>query len=185
MSHEKATSAKSWRPLWVERDFEFSHLNGTFLNILERLEGTPLRLAAKTKGLSEVELTTSVNGKWSIQVNVGHLLTLESLWLGRFDDFVMEKEELRAWNLTNSDTEVADFNSQPIVSLISDFESIRLGLTRALRDYSSQAETMIALHPRLKKPMRLIDMAYFIAEHDDHHLATIEAIKRGLVQTKG
>ena len=29
------------------------------------------------------------------------------------------------------------------------------------------------LHPRMKKPMRLVDHLYFVAEHDDHHLARI------------
>lgn len=29
------------------------------------------------------------------------------------------------------------------------------------------------LHPRLKQPMRLVDHLYFVAEHDDHHLACI------------
>jgi hypothetical protein len=30
-----------------------------------------------------------------------------------------------------------------------------------------------SLHPRLKTPMRVIDLAYFVAEHDDHHLARV------------
>jgi hypothetical protein len=30
-----------------------------------------------------------------------------------------------------------------------------------------------SLHPRLQQPMRLIDHALFVAEHDDHHLARI------------
>jgi hypothetical protein len=29
------------------------------------------------------------------------------------------------------------------------------------------------LHPRLKQTMRLVDHLYFVAEHDDHHLAHI------------
>jgi hypothetical protein len=29
------------------------------------------------------------------------------------------------------------------------------------------------LHPRLKEPMRLVDHLFFVAEHDDHHLAWI------------
>jgi hypothetical protein len=33
-----------------------------------------------------------------------------------------------------------------------------------------------ALHPRLKIPMRIVDLAYFVAEHDDHHLATIRGM---------
>lgn len=34
------------------------------------------------------------------------------------------------------------------------------------------------LHPRLKKPMRLVDHLYFVAEHDDHHLAFIWELLR-------
>ena len=30
-----------------------------------------------------------------------------------------------------------------------------------------------ALHPRLKTPMRTIDLFLFVADHDDHHLARI------------
>jgi hypothetical protein len=38
-----------------------------------------------------------------------------------------------------------------------------------------------ALHPRLKTPMRIVDLAYFVAEHDDHHLARV----RELMQSAG
>ena len=34
-----------------------------------------------------------------------------------------------------------------------------------------------ALDPRLKKPMRTMDLFLFVAEHDDHHLARITKIK--------
>jgi hypothetical protein len=35
------------------------------------------------------------------------------------------------------------------------------------------------VHPRLKQPMGLLDHLYFVAEHDDHHLARIwELVKR-------
>jgi hypothetical protein len=30
-----------------------------------------------------------------------------------------------------------------------------------------------AVHPRLKISMRLVDLCYFVAVHDDHHLAVI------------
>jgi|GEM_PF-4393916 len=33
-----------------------------------------------------------------------------------------------------------------------------------------------ALHPRLKTPMRIVDLAYFVAEHDDHHLSRIREL---------
>jgi len=36
-----------------------------------------------------------------------------------------------------------------------------------------------ALHPRLGTPLRLIDHALFVAEHDDHHLARIGGLLGG------
>ncbi|MFN8372037.1 MAG: hypothetical protein U0694_04075 [Anaerolineae bacterium] len=34
-------------------------------------------------------------------------------------------------------------------------------------------------HPRLLQPMTLVDHIYFVAEHDDHHLAQVTRLKRG------
>jgi uncharacterized damage-inducible protein DinB len=165
---------------WVDRKFQFDHLDGTYLNILERLEGTPLRLEAKLDGLSEEELTASPDGKWSIQVHLGHLLTLESLWLGRLDDMVMGKEELRAWETTNLETKEANFNEGHLPTILEDFSTMREGFCDALRLLEGECDTMSAFHPRLKAPLSLIEMAYFIAEHDDHHLAVMEKIKGSL-----
>ena len=36
------------------------------------------------------------------------------------------------------------------------------------------------MHPRLERPMRLIDMMFFHAEHDDYHLARISELRRRL-----
>jgi hypothetical protein len=35
-----------------------------------------------------------------------------------------------------------------------------------------------ALHPRLKIPMRTMDLFLFVAEHDDYHLARITELAR-------
>jgi hypothetical protein len=37
-----------------------------------------------------------------------------------------------------------------------------------------------ALHPRLRQPMRIVDIAYFDSEHDDYHLARISELARNL-----
>jgi len=42
-----------------------------------------------------------------------------------------------------------------------------------LRDLKEEDVFKSALHPRLKIPMRTIDLFIFVAEHDDHHLAKI------------
>ena len=38
--------------------------------------------------------------------------------------------------------------------------------------------SVTALHPRLNQPMRVVDMAFFTAEHDDHHLARMTELSR-------
>jgi hypothetical protein len=38
--------------------------------------------------------------------------------------------------------------------------------------------TRTAVHPRLKRELRLIDLVEFVADHDDHHLAVIGALTR-------
>jgi hypothetical protein len=37
---------------------------------------------------------------------------------------------------------------------------------------------LTSVHPRLQQPMRLIDSLYFVADHDDHHIAAISALLR-------
>jgi hypothetical protein len=44
------------------------------------------------------------------------------------------------------------------------------------RQLDVATSTRELLHPRLKMPMRAIDHLYFVAEHDDHHLAHIERL---------
>jgi hypothetical protein len=34
-----------------------------------------------------------------------------------------------------------------------------------------------SLHPRLQQPMSVVDLCFFVAEHDDNHLRTIEELK--------
>ena len=34
-----------------------------------------------------------------------------------------------------------------------------------------------ALHPRLRQPMSVVDLCFFVAEHDDHHLRTIKELR--------
>jgi hypothetical protein len=37
---------------------------------------------------------------------------------------------------------------------------------------------LTAVHPRRQQPMRVIDMALFVADHDDHHLAKMTELLR-------
>jgi len=161
---------------WFDRKFNFDSLTGTFPSILERLAGTPLRLEDKLSNIPESYLTLRLDERWSIQENVGHLLDLEPLWLGRFEEFIAGVEILREADLTNAKTDQADHNAMALSEILDGFRKQREEMIRFIEPLSSKAEELSALHPRLKQPMRLIDLSYFVAEHDDHHLARITAL---------
>ena len=61
---------------------------------------------------------------------------------------------------------------------LKSFRSAREELFRALDVVDGSMIERAAKHPRLGKPMRLIDLAFFVAEHDDHHLARITQLKQ-------
>ena len=52
---------------WFDRKFEFSFEQNIFPSIIERLEGTPLRLKHKISQIPIEQLTAKIEEKWSIQ----------------------------------------------------------------------------------------------------------------------
>lgn len=166
------------RTKWVERKFNFDFPVGLFPAVLERLRGTSARLKEMTTGLSEKDAEIKTGDKWSIKEQIGHLGDLESLHDGRIDDFIAHKENLRAWDTTNSQTNNANHNNSTIKALIENFSNKRNLFVSRLEKLTDDIHDVQALHPRLKVLMRPIDMAYFTAEHDDHHLASIRELMR-------
>jgi uncharacterized damage-inducible protein DinB len=158
---------------WFDRKFPSLPDNGIFHNIVERLEGTPIRLRHKVAGIPNNILSRNRGDQWSIKEEVGHLYDLEALWYGRYLDFAAGKEELRPADLSNRKTHEANHNQMPIEDLLTAFEAERKKLLSLLRGLSAADLEVSALHPRLLTPMRPIDLTYFIAEHDDQHLAQI------------
>ena len=164
---------------WFDRNFPTELPVWMFPNILERLRGTPSRLDERLKEMSADILVRRLDDKWSILENAGHLLALEPLWSGRLDDFVAGAEKLRAADLTNKSTDLAAFNTKSSEFLIREFRAARNEFVGKLERLSEDDYLRTALHPRLNKPMTIIDKMFFVAEHDDHHLARISAIYRG------
>lgn len=163
------------RTKWTERQFTFDLPEGWIFNILERLRGTPARIVELTLSLSKDELTFKPDGKWSIQEHIGHLADLEELHEGRIDDFLAGKEVLRAADMSNAKTETANHNEKDIHRLLENFRIARNHFIRRLASLDDETYRYNSLHPRLKVFMRPIDIAFFTAEHDDHHLASMRA----------
>jgi uncharacterized damage-inducible protein DinB len=163
----------SQTPKWFERKFEFSFPVEQQPNVCARLRGTPARLEEVLRGRAHKTLTGKEREKWSAQEHAGHLLDLEPLWLARVHDYVAGREELTAADLQNRRTDEANHNARPLDQILAEFRVAREGLLKRVGELDPSLFARAIPHPRLKTPMRLVDHLYFVAEHDDHHLARI------------
>jgi uncharacterized damage-inducible protein DinB len=160
-------------PIWFERRFEFSFRVELLPNLCARLRGTPARLEEVLRGSAHSILIRKAEEKWSAQEHAGHLLDLEPLWLARVGDYVAASEELTAADLKNRKTHEANHNARLPTQILTEFRVARERLLKRVEELDESLFARAIPHPRLKTPMRLVDHLYFVAEHDDHHLARI------------
>lgn len=158
---------------WFERKFEFTFPVELYPNLIIRLRGTPARLEEILRDRSREVLIHKPQQKWSAQEHAGHLLDLEPLWLARVNDYLAASDQLSVADLSNRKTDEANHNAHQVEQILGDFRNARAKLA----DHVSRVDPALfgraISHPRLKQPMRLVDHLYFVAEHDDHHLARI------------
>lgn len=166
------------RQPWFEREFNFNLPVTAAPGLVERLRGTPARIEHRLAGIATERLTLRIGDHWSIQENVGHLADLEPLWLARMEDLAAGRRVLSQADLENRKTHEANHNARELRHLVRDFAAIRQDLVAQLEAADDADWLRSALHPRLGTPMRLLDLAFFVAEHDDHHLATITDLLR-------
>lgn len=160
-------------PAWFGRTFSFPYPFDLLPNLYSRLRGTPARLEDLLRSRSSQVLAARPDGKWSVQEHAGHLLDLEPLWLSRVHDFLAEKHELTVADLTNRKTDEANHNARPLTEILNAFRKERERLLDTVAKVDASRFLAAIPHPRLKTPMRLADHLFFVAEHDDHHLASI------------
>lgn len=164
------------RTEWFNRTFPPIADNGLLPGIIERIEGTPARLRYKLTNRDHRIIDKLHEGKWTIKKEIVHLIILEDLWKARIKQFAAGVEELKPADLTNKATHESELDQLPLPHLLDLFEHTRSELVVQLRALDEAFLLRSSLHPRLKQPMRAIDMANFVAEHDDHHLAQITAL---------
>jgi len=170
---------------WTDRRFEFNFPVGVYAEIIERLRGTPARLEDRMKGIAPALLTKRDDDRWSIQENAGHLLDLEPLVAGRLDEYLAGSATLHAADMTNRKTHEARHNQSSMAYILASFRHDRMRLVERLDSLPAEMFEAVAIHPRLNKPMRLVDMLFFQAEHDDYHLARISELMRTYSATSG
>jgi uncharacterized damage-inducible protein DinB len=104
------------------------------------------------------------------------------LELQRLDDYEARRAVLTPADLENRRTHEARYNERALADILRAFRAERGEFVRRLETLGEAAAGLSALHPRLQQPMRVIDLVFFTAEHDDHHLARISELIRLFVK---
>ena len=169
---------------WTARNFSFDRPVGTFSEVLKRLRGTPTRPAELVHGYSDETLGRRPKAKSSAKEHLGQLTDLATLDEQRRKEFVSGTAVLSAADMSNRATETAGHNQTPITAILTNLRSRRSAWVSKLDSVTEADVARIALHPRLPQTMRLVDWAYFVAEHDDHHLAAVRYVLVNSVERK-
>ena len=162
---------------WFDRQFPIIHDNGLLPSIIERLEGTGARMYSKVQTI-DFNHARENKDRWSINKEIGHLLDLESLWLERANQILNNNPALATADLTNKKTNDANHDDRNAMDLVTEFSKTRQRFVALLRNAKDADLEKSSVHPRLGTPMKLVDLAYFVAEHDDHHLAKISFLSQ-------
>jgi hypothetical protein len=160
-------------PRWFDRKFEFSFPPEQYFILCVRLRGTPARLEELVGASTRATLVWKPPEKWSAQEHAGHLWDVEPVMSQRVTDFLLGATKLTAADLSNRRTYEANHNANSVKTILSEFRVTRLRLIEQVEGLQPTLFSRSIFHPRLKSQMRLVDHLYFMAEHDDHHLAHI------------
>lgn len=157
---------------WFTRTFDHELPAGLYPAVLERLRGMPVRAAALLNEFPAPLRCRTIGSSWSGQQHIGHLDDLHDLDMRRLQDFVSGAAVLSAADLANRRTHEANHNDTATEVLLARVRAHREDLADRLEALDEAIVERSAQHPRLQRPMRVIDWMYFVAEHDDHHLAS-------------
>ncbi|HWA35751.1 MAG TPA: DinB family protein [Cyclobacteriaceae bacterium] len=156
---------------WFERNLKFGLPAVMLPYYLERLGGTFVRMQQKVNGVADSILSNRLDNKWSVKQNIGHLAEVDQIANRRIDEMIAGKEIL-----SPAVFEPQDYNPWSVEKLLDFFQKNR---NENIRKYKSLSESDLkksSLHPRLKLQMTPVDLAWFDAEHDDHHLVRMNEI---------
>jgi hypothetical protein len=154
---------------WFERTFTFGLPTGMLPFCLERLEGTLPRIEQKVRGVSNQVLSHQPGGRWSVKQTIGHLSEVDEIALKRIGEMVNGIEVMSPAVFEPKQ----DYNAMEIDQVIALFAGARRKNLDRYRSLTAQELMRSSLHPRLKVMMTPVDLAWFDAEHDDHHLVGI------------
>jgi DinB superfamily len=161
---------------WFDRTWAFDTPVAAFPAVLERLRGTPGRAAELVAGATDGALRRHAPDAWSVKRHLGHLDDLHELDERRLGEYLSGAARLSAADPTNRRTYETDHDAAPVAVIIARFRDRRGELVSRMERLGEQEIAATAIHPRLARPLRLIDWVVFVADHDDHHLAAARQV---------
>jgi hypothetical protein len=157
---------------WFERQFTFGLPPQMLPFYLERLSGTLSRIEKKVAGVSEEILSQKLDGKWSVKENIAHLAEVDEISLTRVGEMKKGISPMSPAVIQPG----KDYNAQSIAEVLNFFKTRREQNLNSYKSLTDHDLLKSSLHPRLKVPLTPVDLAWFDAEHDDHHLVRINEI---------
>ncbi|MBL7985827.1 MAG: DinB family protein [Flavobacteriales bacterium] len=161
---------------WSKRTFDYGRSMDELPVLLERVQGTSARLSTLLARQPRENLHLRVHGKWSAMEHIGHLITLQDRFEPRVDDFEQRRPKLCDINLKDQDPIIQGHRLRSLGDVLEEFRIKRLAFANRIERLRQQSLEHIAYHPCQDRTMRPVDMLLWIAEHDDHHLASVRAI---------
>jgi hypothetical protein len=166
---------------WLYRRWRFEYPAELYPAVIERLRGLPARAEELGTSLESDLVSIARAHGWSIQRHLGHLADLEELFVTRLDCYERGAPVLVSADMANQRTVEADHDARPLASVLSDLRAIRMKTVARLESYPRDFFARSAWHERLGVQKRVVDTCVFFADHDDHHLALAQMVRRALL----
>lgn len=161
---------------WSDRELAFGKGLDELPVLLERVNGTAARLVQLTAHVPRERLHLRPFGRWSVAEHIGHLIYLQDRLDERVDDFAARRPELCWIDLSHQGPVVESHRNQDLGDLIEEFRLKRDYFVRRVKELDPGAVRHRAVNRCRGVSMTIVDTVLYVADHDDHHLASMRSI---------
>lgn len=161
---------------WSERQLRFGRGMEELPVLLERVLGTPARLAQLTVHEPLERLSLRRQGRWCVLEHIGHMVHLQDRMDERVDDFAAQRACLCRIDLAGQEAILAGYSSRALGDILEEFRLKRIYFAERVLQLDPGALRHRAQHPCRNETMSVADMVLYLAEHDDHHLALMRRL---------
>lgn len=150
--------------------------------IIERLRGTPLRVRHIVESAPTERVVFQPKDEWSIPEHLNHLTAVDVEFTGRIRQYLERAETMEVGPAGDIPADTEDeLTRAPVPELLSAFDRARSDLLELLEGLDEDAFTHAIYFPYLNREVSLVDKLFFIAQHDDSHVAWLWRLSQGSI----